>query len=146
MKKSNAISALGALAQENRLDIFRLLIQKGSQGLPAGEIWERLGLPPPTLSFHLNQLRYAGLVSLRRESRSIIYTANYKAMNSLLTFLTENCCAEGAKICVGRALRYRQDSGTHGPQRDGTTPRHWQRLRKRQRESKSIKENTTWRN
>jgi ArsR family transcriptional regulator len=108
MKKSNAISARGALAQESRLDIFRLLIQKGSQGLPAGEIWERLGLPPPTLSFHLNQLRYAGLVSFRRESRSIIYTANYKAMNSLLTFLTENCCAEGAEICVGRALRYRQ--------------------------------------
>jgi DNA-binding transcriptional ArsR family regulator len=98
MKKSNAISALGALAQESRLDIFRLLVQKGPQGLPAGDIGERLGLPPPTLSFHLNQLRYAGLVSSRRESRSIIYTANYKTMNSLLTFLTENCCADRTGI------------------------------------------------
>jgi ArsR family transcriptional regulator len=98
MKKSTAISALGALAQESRLDIFRLLVQKGPQGLPAGDIGERLGLPPPTLSFHLNQLRYAGLVSSRRESRSIICTANYKTMNSLLTFLTENCCADRTEI------------------------------------------------
>ena len=103
MKKSNAISALGALAQESRLDIFRLLIQKGPQGLPAGDIGERLGLPSPTLSFHLNQLRYAGLVSSRRESRSIIYTANYKTMNSLLTFLTENCCADRSEICAAGA-------------------------------------------
>jgi ArsR family transcriptional regulator, arsenate/arsenite/antimonite-responsive transcriptional repressor len=103
MKKSNAIAALGALGQESRLDIFRVLIEKGPQGLPAGDIGERLGLPPPTLSFHLNQLRYAGLVSSRRESRSIIYTANYKTMNSLLTFLTENCCADRTEICAAGA-------------------------------------------
>lgn len=100
MKKSSVVAALGALAQETRLDIFRLLIQKGPQGLPAGDIGERLGLPAPTLSFHLNQLRYAGLVRSRRESRSIIYTANYKTMNSLLMFLTENCCADRAEICA----------------------------------------------
>ncbi len=103
MKKSNAISALGALAQESRLDILRLLVQKGPQGLPAGDLGERLGLPPPTLSFHLNQLRYAGFVSSRRESRSIIYTANYKTMNSLLTFFTENCCADQTGICAAAA-------------------------------------------
>ena len=69
MKKSNVVAALGALAQETRLDIFRLLVQKGPNGLPAGDIGERLGQPPPTLSFHLNQLRFAGLVTSRRESR-----------------------------------------------------------------------------
>ena len=98
MEESNAISALGALAQESRLDIFRLLVQKGPQGLPVGDIRERLGLPPPTLSFHLNQIRHAELVSSRRESRLIIYTANYKRMNSLLTFLAENCCADRTAI------------------------------------------------
>src|SRR5271154_4429674 len=99
MKKSNAIAALGALAQETRLDIFRLLVQKGPNGLPAGKISERLGLPSPTLSFHLNQLRFAGLVTSRRESRSIIYTANFKAMNGLLAYLTENCCEGRPELC-----------------------------------------------
>src|ERR1700687_6116547 len=80
MKKSTVISALGALAQETRLDIFRLLVQKGPEGLPAGQIRTRLGQPSPTLSLHLNQLKFAGLVSSRRKSRSIIYTANFKMM------------------------------------------------------------------
>jgi ArsR family transcriptional regulator len=93
MEKSTAIAALAALAQESRLDIFRLLVQKGPAGMPAGLIGERLGLPSPTLSFHLNQLRYAGLIGSRRESRSIVYSANYDAMAELLTYLTENCCA-----------------------------------------------------
>src|ERR1700689_5744064 len=92
MKKSIVIGALGALAQETRLDIFRLLVQKGPEGLPAGEIGARLGQPSPTMSFHLNQLRFAGLVPSRRASRSIIYSANFKAMNDLLAYLTENCC------------------------------------------------------
>ena len=78
MKKSTVVVALGALAQESRLDILRLLMQKGSEGLRAGEIGARLGLPSPTLSFHLNQLRFAGLVRSRRESRSIIYSANFQ--------------------------------------------------------------------
>ncbi len=99
MKKSNVIAALGALAQETRLDIFRLLVQKGPNGIPAGEIGERLGQPSPTLSFHLNQLRFAGLVTSRRESRSIIYSANFKSMNDLLAYLTENCCGGRPELC-----------------------------------------------
>ena len=93
------IAALGALAQETRLDIFRLLVQKGPEGLPAGEIGTRLGQPSPTMSFHLNQLRFAGLVNSRRESRSIIYSANFKAMTDLLTYLTENCCGGRPELC-----------------------------------------------
>ncbi len=100
MKKSTVITALGALAQETRLDIFRLLVQKGPEGLPAGEIGTRLGQPSPTMSFHLNQLRFAGLVSSRRESRSIIYRANFKAMSDLLTYLTENCCGGRTELCA----------------------------------------------
>jgi len=104
MKKSTAIVALGALAQETRLDIFRLLVQKGPNGLPAGEIGERLGQPSPTLSFHLNQLRFAGLVTSRRESRSIIYSANFKGMSDLLSYLTENCCGGRPELCSPAAV------------------------------------------
>ncbi len=93
MKKSRALAALAAVAQETRLDIFRLLVQKGPAGMPAGEIGARMDLPSPTLSFHLNQLRNAGLLSSRRESRSIIYSANYATMQALLAYLTENCCS-----------------------------------------------------
>ena len=100
MKKLAVIGALGALAQETRLDIFRLLIQKGPEGIAAGEIGDRLGLPSPTLSFHLNQLRFAGLVTSRRASRSIIYTANFKVMNDLLLYLTENCCGGQPELCA----------------------------------------------
>ena len=92
MEKSETIAALAALAQESRLDIFRLLVQAGSEGRPVGHIGERLGLPSATLSFHLTQLKQAGLVSFRREGRSLIYTANFSAMNGLMAFLTENCC------------------------------------------------------
>ncbi len=99
MKRTNVIAALGALAQETRLDIFRLLVQKGPEGLPAGEIGARLGQPSPTLSFHLSQLRFAGLVNSRRESRSIIYSANFKAMSNLLAYLTENCCCGRPELC-----------------------------------------------
>ncbi len=99
MERSDAIVALAALAQESRLDIFRLLVQAGADGLPAGQIGERLGLPSATLSFHLNQLRHAGLVTFRRESRSLIYAAEYPAMNGLLAYLTENCCQGDAAGC-----------------------------------------------
>ena len=99
MEKSDAIAALAALAQETRLDIFRLLVQVGAEGMPAGQIGERLGLPSATLSFHLNQLRHAGLITFRRESRSLIYVAEYAAMNSLLAYLTENCCQGDAAGC-----------------------------------------------
>ena len=103
MKKSNVIGALGALSQETRLDIFRLLVQKGPEGLPAGEIGTRLGQPSPTMSFHLNQLRFAGLITSRRASRSIIYSANFKAMNDLLAYLTENCCGGRSELCAPEA-------------------------------------------
>jgi ArsR family transcriptional regulator len=99
MKKANVIAALGAIAQETRLDIFRMLVQKGPEGLPAGEIGARLGQPSPTMSFHLNQLRFAGLVKSRRESRSIIYCANFKAMTDLVGYLTENCCGGRPELC-----------------------------------------------
>ncbi len=102
MEKPDAIAALAALAQESRLDIFRLLVQAGPEGLPAGQIAEGLGLPANTLSFHLNQLRHAGLVTFRRESRSLIYAAEYPAMNALLAYLTENCC-QGAASCAPAA-------------------------------------------
>jgi len=92
MEKSDAIVALAALAQGTRLDVFRLLVQAGTDGLPAGQIGERLDLPSATLSFHLNQLRHADLVTFRREGRSLIYAAEYAAMNGLLAYLTENCC------------------------------------------------------
>jgi ArsR family transcriptional regulator, arsenate/arsenite/antimonite-responsive transcriptional repressor len=100
MKKVRAIAALAALAQESRLDVFRLLVQSGPDGLAAGEIGTRLGVPSPTLSFHLNHLKYAGLVTSRRDSRSIIYSADYKAMNDLLGYLTENCCRGAAEMCA----------------------------------------------
>src|ERR1700758_1612466 len=99
MKKSTAVAALGALAQETRLDIFRLLVQKGPEGLAAGEIGDRLKLPSPTLSFHLNQMRFAGLVPSGRGSRSIIYSANFDAMNGLIGYLTENCCGGRPELC-----------------------------------------------
>jgi DNA-binding transcriptional ArsR family regulator len=109
MKKPEVIEALGALAQETRLDIFRMLVQAGADGIPAGRIGERLDLPAPTLSFHLAQLRHAGLIVPRRDGRSIIYAADFAAMNGLMGFLTENCCrgdpaACGVPICEpGRA-------------------------------------------
>ncbi len=105
MKKVRAIAALAALAQESRLDVFRMLVQSGPDGLAAGAIGARLGLPSPTLSFHLNHLKYAGLVTSRRDSRSIIYSADYKAMNDLLGYLTENCCRGSAELCAPAACK-----------------------------------------
>jgi|SRR6516164_8094062 len=95
MEKKSAIAALGALAQETRLDLFRLLVTEGPAGLPAGVIAERLGVLPASLSFHLQQLVRAGLITQRRLSRQLIYSAEYGAMNALLAYLTENCCGRG---------------------------------------------------
>jgi ArsR family transcriptional regulator, arsenate/arsenite/antimonite-responsive transcriptional repressor len=99
MEKQIAIAALSALAQETRLDIFRLLVQLGETGLPAGKIGEQLGLPSATLAFHLKELKHAGLVTFEREGRSLIYTACYPVMNALLGFLTENCCQGDLTAC-----------------------------------------------
>jgi ArsR family transcriptional regulator len=100
MEKSNAVAALAALAQDNRLDVFRLLVQAGPEGLPAGAVADALGLAPNTLSFHFDRLRHAGLVTVRRESRSMIYAARFETMNALLGFLTENCCAGAPEKCA----------------------------------------------
>ena len=92
MKKPDAVVALAALAQDNRLDVFRLLVQAGPQGLPAGSVAQKLKLAPNTLTFHFDRLRDAGLVTVRREGRSMIYATRFETMNALLEFLTENCC------------------------------------------------------
>jgi DNA-binding transcriptional ArsR family regulator len=98
MEKTDAVAALGALAQDNRLDVFRLLVQAGPAGRPAGEIAAALGVPRNTLSFHFDRLRFAGLVSVRRNGRSMIYSANFDAMTALVSYLTENCCG-GKESC-----------------------------------------------
>src|SRR5882757_8500803 len=92
MKKPDAVAALAALAQDHRLDVFRLLVQAGPEGMPAGQVAEALDLAPNTLTFHFDRLRVAGLVTVRREGRSMIYAARFETMNALLGFLTENCC------------------------------------------------------
>ena len=93
MKADSAIEALSALAQEHRLALFRLLVQAGQEGMPAGAIALALDVPNSSLSFHLTQLRNAGLVLQERQHRSLIYRANYPAMNALVGYLMENCCS-----------------------------------------------------
>jgi len=124
MKSNDAVAALSALAQENRLDVFRLLVQAGPHGLPAGQVAATLELAGPTLSFHLAQLRHAGLVLARRQGRSIIYAANFAAMNGLLGFLTENCCrgqgcdlADTAAATTTASIKGDQDATPARPRR-----------------------------
>ena len=99
MDTKQAIAALGALAQETRLAIFRLLIARGRDGLPAGGIAEALDVPASSLSFHLAQLSHAGLIAQRRASRRLIYTIDFAAMDTLMGYLTENCCSGSAAAC-----------------------------------------------
>jgi ArsR family transcriptional regulator, arsenate/arsenite/antimonite-responsive transcriptional repressor len=106
MEKTDATAALAALAQDNRLDVFRLLVQAGPEGLPAGAVAEALGLAPNTLTFHFDRLRMAGLVTARRDGRSVIYAAQYEKMNDLIAFLTENCCG-GAPAAACKPARKR---------------------------------------
>ena len=96
MDQHRAIAALGALAQETRLALFRLLVTSGSDGMAAGAIAERLAVAPSSLSFHLQELVHAGLIRQRRLGRNLIYSAEYEAMSELLVYLTENCCGRGA--------------------------------------------------
>jgi len=98
METEIAVIQLGALAQDSRLAVFRLLVQQGPEGLVVGRIAEALGLPNATLSFHLKTLTQAGLIQAQQEGRFIHYSANYAAMNGLIEFLTENCCA-GQPCC-----------------------------------------------
>ncbi|MEZ2144147.1 helix-turn-helix domain-containing protein [Bradyrhizobium sp. DN5] len=92
METKDAVAALAALAQDNRLEVFRLLVQAGPDGMTAGAVAETLDLAPNTLTFHFDRLRTAGLVTVRREGRSMIYAARFETMNALVGFLTENCC------------------------------------------------------
>ena len=103
METKQAIQALSALAQESRLGIFRLLVQAGPAGMSAGSIGEKLDLPPATLSFHLAGLTRAGLAQSRQDGRFVIYTASFENMNSLVAFLTENCC--GGASCAPAACQ-----------------------------------------
>ena len=99
MKITAALEALSALAHETRLGVFRYLVSAGPEGAPAGAISTKLKLPAPTLSFHLKHLEQAGLIRSRRESRNIIYAADYDRMRALLSFLMEDCCRGRPEIC-----------------------------------------------
>jgi len=99
MGKADAVSALAALAQEYRLEAYRLLVQAGPEGMAAGQVASALGIAPNTLTFHLDRLRHAGLVSVARQGRSLIYAARYETMNNLLGYLTENCCGGRPELC-----------------------------------------------
>ncbi len=101
MEKSDVVTALAALAQDNRLEVFRLLVQAGPDGMPAGAVATALDLAPNTLTFHFDRLRMAGLVTVRRDGRSMIYAAQFEKMNALLGFLTDNCC--GGAQCAPAA-------------------------------------------
>ena len=96
MNAPDAVAALSALAHETRLSLFRLLVKRGPEGESAGVLADKLGIVPSSLTFHLQQLVHAGLITQRRSSRHVIYAANFSVMNRLLAYLTENCCAESA--------------------------------------------------
>jgi ArsR family transcriptional regulator len=102
MKPADAVQALGALAHEHRLAIYRMLVERGPDGLAAGVIAERLGCLPSSLTFHLQHLQRAGLIAHQRVGRQMIYAANFIQMNALVTFLTENCCGRGQSACLPR--------------------------------------------
>src|SRR5712671_1294472 len=107
MEKTDVVEALAALAQDSRLNVFRLLVQAGPAGISAGAVSTALDLAPNTLTFHFDRLRTARLVSVRREGRSMIYAAQFETMNSLLSYLTENCCggAASARATEGKPIR-----------------------------------------
>jgi DNA-binding transcriptional ArsR family regulator len=103
VKTPNVIEALAALAHEHRLAIYRLLVQRGPEGLPAGTIGQRVGLLPSSLTFHLQNLQRAGLITKRRESRQLFYSTDFAVMNGLVGYLTENCCRESGSECCAPA-------------------------------------------
>ncbi|MGD0433911.1 MAG: helix-turn-helix domain-containing protein [Acetobacteraceae bacterium] len=100
MQSPDAVQALGALAHESRLAIYRLLVEQGPDGMAAGAIAERLGIAPSSLTFHLQHLLRAGLIDQKRLSRQLIYAADFTRMNALVGFLTENCCGRGQSTCL----------------------------------------------
>jgi arsenate reductase len=113
MEIQSVLNAFGALSQESRLNVFRLLVQRGPDGLAAGTIASQLGITPATMSHHLEQLSQAGLVSSRREGRSIIYSAKYETMQSLISFLMENCC-EGKIDCCNETTTCKEITAYNG--------------------------------
>jgi ArsR family transcriptional regulator len=100
MQSPDAVQALGALAHESRLAIYRVLVEQGPDGMAAGAIAERLGIAPSSLTFHLQHLLRAGLIDQKRLSRQLIYAADFTRMNALVGFLTENCCGRGQNACL----------------------------------------------
>lgn len=118
MDSRHAVDALGALAHEHRLAVYRMLVERGPDGLSAGSIAERLGVPASSLTFHLQHLLRAGLVTHRRVSRQLFYAADFAAMNGLVGFLTENCCGRGAGACLpARAATPHAGAEASTPQR-----------------------------
>lgn len=99
MNSKDTVTALAALAQESRLELFRLLVKRGPDGYSPGDLMDKLGIPGPTLSFHLKELANAGLISARKESRFIYYSPNFDRVNNLIGFLTENCCSLSTEKC-----------------------------------------------
>ncbi len=108
MKKKDAVTILAALAQDNRLDVFRLLVEAGPDGMPAGHIAQSLRIPPNALTFHLDRLRETGLVDVRRDGRMMIYTAQFEAINGLIEYLTAHCCEGSPEKCVPKSRAARQ--------------------------------------
>jgi DNA-binding transcriptional ArsR family regulator len=105
MEKTAVLSALAGLAQESRLDVFRLLVEQGPEGLPAGAIAEKLGVANATLSFHLKELSHAKLVTARQAGRFIYYAANFETMNGLVAYLTDNCCRMSCDVACAPAVQ-----------------------------------------
>jgi ArsR family transcriptional regulator len=115
MKNIDAVTALAALAQEHRLAVFRLLVQAGPDGLPAGQVADAVDLSPSALTFHFDRLRSAGLVTVRRDGRSMIYAAQFETMDTLLGFLTENCCQGAAEACAPAVCKPAKSKRTKVP-------------------------------
>lgn len=109
MNSSQTVQALGALAHETRLALYRMLVERGPEGWPAGVIAEQLGVSPSSLTFHVQHLHRAGLITQRRLGRQLIYTADFSVMNDLVRYLTENCCGCGSttQACSPAAIRSR---------------------------------------
>jgi ArsR family transcriptional regulator len=122
LQTRDAVLALEALAQQSRLDIFRLLVEAGPVGMPAGAIAARMALPAATLSFHLAQLKHAGLLACRRDGRSLIYSAEFGVMNALVAFLTDNCCGGNTACCVPAAASQSCMPAPGPASRRSTTP------------------------
>ena len=120
MESTQAVAVFAALAQETRLAVYRLLVEAGHGGMAAGRIGAELGLPSATLSFHLKELRSAGVVVSRRESRSVIYTASFDTMTALLAFLTDNCCRNEKGRSSGRGDSPASRRSPSGPPRRRT--------------------------